>query len=154
MSLQLSGRFNFQNALAAVAVSRILDLEFTEVAKVLGEFPGVGRRMELKGSAAGVRVYDDYAHHPAEVAATLTAFERKARGRKIVVFQPHRFTRTRTFAGGFAQALKAAEVLIVPASMRRATRRWKASAGGRSSSGSNPLPHGITGRRSTSVSIC
>jgi len=113
LSLQLSGRFNFQNALAAVAVSRLLHLDFSDVAKVLGEFPGVGRRMELKGCAAGVRVYDDYAHHPAEVAATLTAFERKARGRKIVVFQPHRFSRTRTFAGGFAQALKAAEVLIV-----------------------------------------
>lgn len=113
LNLQLSGRFNFQNALAAVAVSRLLGLDFSAVAKALDEFPGVGRRMELKGCAAGVRVYDDYAHHPAEVAATLTAFERKARGRKIVVFQPHRFTRTRTFAGGFAQALKAAEVLVV-----------------------------------------
>jgi len=113
LSLQIAGRFNMQNALAAVAVARVLELDFDRAAKALADFPGVHRRMEFKGSAQGVAVYDDYGHHPKEIAATLQALHLKAPGRKIVVFQPHRYNRTQRFAEAFARELEAAETLIV-----------------------------------------
>lgn len=113
LRLSIAGRFNLQNALAAIAVSRILELDFEPVAEALGSFPGTLRRMELKGKARGVQVYDDYAHHPNEIAAALQALACKAPGRKIIVFQPHRYSRTQRFAAKFAQALKDTDVLLV-----------------------------------------
>jgi UDP-N-acetylmuramate--alanine ligase len=113
LSLQVAGRFNLLNALAAVAVSRVLEIPFPEVSKAMQAFPGVQRRMEWKGEQAGVTVLDDYGHHPAEVSVTLEALRFKTGGRKIIVFQPHRYSRTRKFAAEFARALEAAEHLIV-----------------------------------------
>jgi UDP-N-acetylmuramate--alanine ligase len=93
IELRVPGRHNVLNALAAVAVGLELEIGFGHVAEALGQFHGVGRRFETRGTAAGVRVIDDYGHHPTEVAATLAA-ARQLGGRVLVVFQPHRFTRT------------------------------------------------------------
>src|SRR5205085_10179094 len=83
-----------------------LGIEVGEAARWLGEFEGTGRRFEVKGEAWGVTVVDDYAHHPTEIAATLSAArERYPDRRIIVVFQPHTYTRTRDFLGEFATAL-------------------------------------------------
>ncbi|MFM8558471.1 MAG: UDP-N-acetylmuramate--L-alanine ligase, partial [bacterium] len=91
--LQVPGRHNAMNALAAVAVGLELEIAFSHIAEALAGFHGVGRRFEARGEAAGVRVYDDYGHHPTEVAATLAA-ARQVGGRVLVVFQPHRYSRT------------------------------------------------------------
>jgi UDP-N-acetylmuramate--alanine ligase len=81
------------NALAAVAVGLELEIGFAHIADALGEFRGVSRRFETRGEIAGVRVVDDYAHHPTEIAATLSA-ARGLGGRTLAVFQPHRYSRT------------------------------------------------------------
>ncbi|HYM80887.1 MAG TPA: UDP-N-acetylmuramate--L-alanine ligase [Candidatus Limnocylindria bacterium] len=93
IDLQLPGRHAVLNALAAVAVAIELEVGFGHIAEALAEFRGVARRFETRGEAAGVRVVDDYAHHPTEIAATLSA-ARGLGGRTLVVFQPHRYTRT------------------------------------------------------------
>ena len=107
VELRLPGRHNVLNALAAVTVGLELEVGFAHIAEALAGFRGVSRRFELKGEVAGVRVVDDYAHHPTEVRATLAA-ARPGTGRRLVVFQPHRFTRTRElseeFGGSFADA--------------------------------------------------
>ena len=84
-----------------------------EAAARLAGFTGVGRRMEHRGTAAGVEVVDDYAHHPAEIRATLAAARERAPGRVVVVFQPHLPSRTRALGGELAEALGAADVAIV-----------------------------------------
>jgi UDP-N-acetylmuramate--alanine ligase len=93
VELQVPGRHNVLNALAAVAVGLELEIGFGHIAEALAQFRGVGRRFETRGTAAGVRVIDDYGHHPTEVAATLAA-ARQLGGRVLVLFQPHRYTRT------------------------------------------------------------
>ena len=93
VELKVPGRHNVLNALAAVAVGLELEIGFGHVAEALAQFHGVGRRFETRGITAGVRVIDDYGHHPTEVAATLAA-ARQLGGRLLVIFQPHRFTRT------------------------------------------------------------
>lgn len=93
IELQVPGRHNVLNALAAVAVGLELEIGFGHVAEALAGFHGVGRRFETRGTASGVRVIDDYGHHPTEVAATLAA-ARQLGGRVLVIFQPHRYTRT------------------------------------------------------------
>ena len=100
VELQLPGRHNVLNALAAVAVGLEVEVGFGHIAEALAGFRGVSRRFELRGEAAGVRVVDDYAHHPTEIRATLEA-ARHAGGRRLVVFQPHRFTRTQALAEEF-----------------------------------------------------
>lgn len=113
LELQIAGKFNLQNALAAVSVAKLLGLAFPQVAESLRSFSGARRRMEHKGSARGIEVYDDYAHHPTEIGAALEALNLKASGRKIVIFQPHRFTRTQRFAADFARQLEKAEILLL-----------------------------------------
>jgi UDP-N-acetylmuramate--alanine ligase len=93
VSLHVPGRHNALNALAAVAVGLELEIAFAHIAEALAGFHGVGRRFELRGEAAGVRVFDDYGHHPTEIAATLAA-AKGVGGRVLVVFQPHRYSRT------------------------------------------------------------
>src|SRR5262249_54744857 len=95
-------RHNALNALAAVAVGLELEIAFEHIAESLGGFRGVGRRFELRGEVAGVRVVDDYGHHPTEIAATLAA-ARGLGGRVLVVFQPHRYTRTQTLKDEFGR---------------------------------------------------
>ena len=103
VELRLPGRHNVLNALAAVAVGLELEVGFGQIAESLAAFHGVGRRFETRGEAAGVRVVDDYGHHPTEIRATLAA----ARGlgeRVLVLFQPHRYSRTAALASEFGAA--------------------------------------------------
>jgi UDP-N-acetylmuramate--alanine ligase len=107
IELRIPGRHNVLNALAAVAVGLEVEVGFAHIAEALATFPGVSRRFETRGEAGGVRVVDDYGHHPTEIAATLTA-ARGLGGRVLVLFQPHRFSRTealkREFGGCFTEA--------------------------------------------------
>jgi UDP-N-acetylmuramate--alanine ligase len=92
VELQFPGRHNVLNALAAAAVGFELEVSFGHIAESLGAFRGVGRRFETRGEVDGVRVVDDYGHHPTEIAVTLEAA--KGLGRPLVLFQPHRYSRT------------------------------------------------------------
>jgi UDP-N-acetylmuramate--alanine ligase len=109
----LAGEHNVRNALAALAVALELEVPFATAAAALARFPGIERRFETKGEAAGVRVIDDYGHHPAEVRATLAAARQLHPGRVVVVFQPHRYTRTQLLFDDFATAFHQADVLWV-----------------------------------------
>ena len=109
IELQVPGRHNVLNALAAVAVGLEVEVGFGHIAESLAAFRGVARRFELRGEAQGVQVYDDYGHHPTEIAATLAAARSRA-DRILVVFQPHRYTRTaalaQEFGGAFGDAVR------------------------------------------------
>ncbi len=112
--LPLSGRHNVLNALAAIAVAVHLEVPFASIAEALAEFEGVGRRIEIKGHVNDVMVVDDYGHHPTEIRATLAAVKTRWPERRLVVlFQPHRYSRTKLLASEFASALKAAPVLVL-----------------------------------------
>ncbi|HNW91566.1 MAG TPA: UDP-N-acetylmuramate--L-alanine ligase, partial [bacterium] len=93
--LPVPGRHNVSNALAAISVGLEMGMSFAAIAEALADFGGVQRRFQRKGAAAGVTVVDDYGHHPSEVAATLAAARSGWPGPLWVVFQPHRYTRTR-----------------------------------------------------------
>jgi len=103
IEIQVPGRHNVLNALAAVAVGLEIGVGFGHIAESLAAFRGVGRRFETRGEAGGVRVVDDYGHHPTEIRATLSA-ARGLGGRVLVVFQPHRYTRTATLREEFGAA--------------------------------------------------
>ena len=92
--LRVPGRHNLQNALAAVAVGIDLGVPFDRIASALGEFRGAERRFQDHGEVRGVRVIEDYGHHPTEIAAVIDAARVALGGRIVVVFQPHRFSRT------------------------------------------------------------
>jgi UDP-N-acetylmuramate--alanine ligase len=112
--LQVPGEHNVRNALAALLSAERVGLDLATAARGLAEFRGVGRRFEWQGDAAGVTVIDDYAHHPGEIAATLAAARaRYPRRRLVAVFQPHTYSRTRTFLEGFAASLAAADLVLV-----------------------------------------
>ncbi len=113
IQLNMVGRHNVENALAAIAVADEVGVPFEVTAEALNAFEGVGRRFEVKGCVNDVMVVDDYGHHPAEIRATLEA-AREAYSRRIVIaFQPHRFTRTRDFMNEFATAFNASDVVLV-----------------------------------------
>jgi UDP-N-acetylmuramate--alanine ligase len=112
--LRLPGRHNVANALAAIAVGRELLVPFDVVGRALASFTGVVRRFERKGERDGVLVVDDYAHHPTEIRATLSAARQVYPHRRLVaLFQPHLYSRTRDFAGQFGEALTGADVNLV-----------------------------------------
>ncbi len=114
VSLQVPGLHNIYNSLAAIAIGFELDVEFETIAAGLASFAGVNRRFQFKGEEAGVLVVDDYGHHPTEVRATLVAAKLGSAGRRIVVlFQPHRYTRTQDQMDEFARAFNNADVLLV-----------------------------------------
>jgi UDP-N-acetylmuramate--alanine ligase len=113
MTLQVPGRHNVLNALAAVAVGLDLEMPFERVRDALGGFTGVARRFQIRGAAQGVLVVDDYGHHPAEIRATLAAAKAAFDRRVITVFQPHRYTRTLHLRQEFLTAFYQADVLIV-----------------------------------------
>ncbi|MDO5727524.1 MAG: UDP-N-acetylmuramate--L-alanine ligase [Bowdeniella nasicola] len=114
LSLQVAGAHNRLNAAAAFLAGTELGIPATLMARSLGAYQGAGRRFQPRGTADRVRVIDDYAHHPTEVAATLaTARTQVGSGRVIVLFQPHLFSRTRNFADRFAHALSAADDVVV-----------------------------------------
>jgi UDP-N-acetylmuramate--alanine ligase len=109
IELHVPGRHNALNALAAVAVGLELEIAFEHIAESLAAFRGVGRRFELRGEVAGVRVVDDYGHHPTEIAATLAAAKGSGAGRVLVVFQPHRYTRTASLKEEFGRCFDDAD---------------------------------------------
>ena len=112
--LAVPGRHLALNSAAALLVATGLGLDSPTLVEGLAGFTGVRRRMELKGQEAGVRVYDDYAHHPTELVAQLTAAREVAgRGRLVVAFQPHRYSRTLAFAPEFGRALGLADDVVV-----------------------------------------
>jgi UDP-N-acetylmuramate--alanine ligase len=114
IELALPGIHNRRNAACALAALELLGMPSEEAAPVLAEFDGVRRRFERRGEASGVVVYDEYAHHPTEVAAALAAAREAGRpGRLLVAFQPHLFSRTRHFSREFAAALAAADAACV-----------------------------------------
>jgi len=112
--IQLPGAHMALNSAAALLAGLELGLPAADLIAGLGRFGGVHRRFELKGVAAGVRVYDDYAHHPTEVAAQLRAARAvTGSGRLLVLFQPHLYSRTAQFAEGFGAALGLADEVVV-----------------------------------------
>lgn len=113
LSLGVPGAHNGLNAAAAWTALRRLGLSAEAAAGGLAAFRGTGRRFEDRGSAGGVRVVDDYAHHPTEIAALLAAARQVTDGRIVVLFQPHLYSRTKAFAPQFAAALAAADEVVV-----------------------------------------
>ncbi|HET7352033.1 MAG TPA: cyanophycin synthetase, partial [Marmoricola sp.] len=114
VSLQIPGRHYVLDALAALACGLRLGYPFADLARGLGAFSGTRRRMELKGQADGVRVYDSYAHHPNEIVGDLHAARSIAGdGRVVVAFQPHMVSRTRIFGAEMGVALGAADDVVV-----------------------------------------
>jgi UDP-N-acetylmuramate--alanine ligase len=114
VTLRVPGRHNALNATGTIAIGLGLDLPFAEFAAGLTVFTGARRRFEPKGVVNGVRVYDDYAHHPTEVAAILTAArEVVGDGRLVVAFQAHHYYRTADFCAEFGQALALADEVVV-----------------------------------------
>jgi len=113
LSIRMPGRHNVLNALAAVAVARELELPFATIAEGFQDFGGVQRRFQIKHDAGGIMVVDDYGHHPAEIKATLAAARSGWDRRLIVVFQPHRYTRTRALFDEFVTAFYQADQVVV-----------------------------------------
>jgi UDP-N-acetylmuramate--alanine ligase len=114
VELQVPGRHNVRNGLAALAVTQILELPLADAAQALGQFSGTGRRFELLGEVNGIVIIDDYAHHPTEIRATLAAARNRYPSRRIwVVWQPHTYSRTRSMLGEFAAAFSDADEVIV-----------------------------------------
>jgi UDP-N-acetylmuramate--alanine ligase len=111
--LTLPGDHNRLNAAAALAALELAGVSREEAAPLLAEFSGAGRRFELRGEAGGTLVYDDYAHHPAEIEAVLRAARGLGDGRVLALFQPHLYSRTRHLAQEFGMALAHADVAVV-----------------------------------------
>ncbi|MEK7474512.1 MAG: UDP-N-acetylmuramate--L-alanine ligase [Candidatus Coatesbacteria bacterium] len=131
LALTVPGRHNVLNALGAVGVGLELEVPFDRIARALAAFTGVARRLQLKGEARGVRVYDDYGHHPTEILATAEAARLLAdQGKLWLLFQPHRFTRTNLLRDSFGPAFEPADGVIL-------TEIYAA--------GESPIP-GVTGR--------
>ncbi len=121
IDLPVPGKHNVYNALAATAVAMELEVPFATIAEAFAGFKNANRRFQFKGEAKGITVIDDYGHHPTEILATLSAAKNSAGGRRtVVIFQPHRYTRTQELMDEFALAFNNADVLylldIYPAS--------------------------------------
>ena len=113
ISLSVSGDHNVSNALAALAVADLLDVNVSVAKKGLKEFHGTDRRFEYKGETNGVTIIDDYAHHPTEIAATLTAATHYPHREIWCIFQPHTYTRTYNHLDDFAKVLSEADHVIL-----------------------------------------
>lgn len=111
--LQIPGKHNVQNALAAIAVGLELQVPFAQVKTGIEKFTGVFRRWEVKAEINGIMVVDDYAHHPTEIAVTLAGVKSGWRRRVVCVFQPHLYSRTRDFYEDFGRAFFNADVLVL-----------------------------------------
>jgi UDP-N-acetylmuramate--alanine ligase len=113
ISIQIPGEYNLKNALAAITVSRNLGIDFDIIQKALSKFSGVFRRFEFKGEYKGVKIIDDYAHHPSEVKACLEGARKAFNNRIVCLFQPHTFTRTRDQFKDFAKSFDNADLLFI-----------------------------------------
>ena len=113
LTLAMPGEHNVKNSLAAIAVARHIGIEDEIIRMSLLTCARVGRRFEIKSREGGVRIVDDYAHHPTEIAATVRAARPSTEGRLVVVFQPHRYTRTRALADEFGPAFVETDHVVV-----------------------------------------
>lgn len=113
VSLHVPGRHNIANALAAIAFASEAGFDEDTIIRGLQAFGGTARRFEYKGKLGGITIIDDYAHHPTEIAATLTAARNYPHGRIICIFQPHTYTRTKAFWHQFAESLALADIVIL-----------------------------------------
>ncbi len=112
--LNLPGVHNVTNALATIAVGCELEIPFETIREALETLEGVARRMEVKGEISGIRIIDDYGHHPTEIRVTLDAVRNSWAGKRlVVVFQPHRYSRTRALFNAFARSFYQADLLLV-----------------------------------------
>jgi len=113
LEITVPGKHNLANALAALAVALHIGLPFSGAVQALKEFKGAGRRFQYLGTVDGIDVVDDYAHHPTEVKAVLSAARQKNKERVVGVFQPHRYTRTAQLSQQFGTAFGDADVIVV-----------------------------------------
>lgn len=113
VSLNVPGMHNVSNALAAIALALELKLPESSIISGLDHFGGADRRFQYKGKVDGITVIDDYAHHPTEIRATLTAAANYPHKRLVLVFQPHTYSRTKAFLGDFADVLSMADVVVL-----------------------------------------
>ncbi len=128
IELRAAGRHILSDALGAAAAALAHGIDPKSIAKGLAEFSGIGRRMEFKGILNGARVYDDYAHHPTEVAASLSAARKASDGRLICLFQSHTFSRTHALQKELGEALSIADVtLVAPIYPAREENLWGVS---------------------------
>jgi UDP-N-acetylmuramate--alanine ligase len=114
VELNMPGIHNVSNALATIAVGFELDIPFKKIQEALEHLQGVARRLEVKGDIAGIKVLDDYGHHPTEIKITLDAIRKSWPGRRlIVIFQPHRYSRTKALYDDFTRAFYQSDLLIL-----------------------------------------
>jgi UDP-N-acetylmuramate--alanine ligase len=113
ISLPVPGKHNVYNALGATAVALELEIPFESIAAAFATFRNANRRFQFKGEAGGIMVVDDYGHHPTEIVATLSAAKNSGSRRTVVVFQPHRFSRTQELMDDFVVAFNNADVLFI-----------------------------------------
>ncbi|MDB4284102.1 UDP-N-acetylmuramate--L-alanine ligase [Akkermansiaceae bacterium] len=113
VQLGIAGRHNVLNSLGAIAIGHLCGVDFQKIARALGSFAGAKRRFETKYLTKRCRIVDDYGHHPTEVAATLQTARTYDRSRVVVLFQPHRYSRTQKLADDFGKALQAADLVFV-----------------------------------------
>lgn len=113
VNLRQPGRHNIQNATAAAAMALEIGIAFDTIAAALQTFPGAHRRMEFLGTFQGATVYDDYAHHPTKVRATIEAARELRHRRLIVVFQPHRYSRLHALMSDFARSFDGADRVFI-----------------------------------------
>ena len=113
LDLGVLGKHNAMNALAAAGAAWVLGLSGEAVSRGLATFHGAGRRMEYKGMYNGALIYDDYAHHPDELAATIEAVRSMGQHRVVIAFQPHTYTRTKALFDDFVRELKKADVVVL-----------------------------------------
>lgn len=112
LTMTISGIHNIVNGLAACAVGIELDIPFEKIAEALSSFTGIQRRLEVKWDGH-IKLIDDYGHHPTEIRATLLSLRNMCKGRIIVIFQPHRYTRTKALMEEFVTSFNEADVLLV-----------------------------------------
>lgn len=113
VELTVPGKYNLYNALAAASLGLELGMDFSDISRGLSRFGGVRRRFERVGERSGIRIIDDYAHHPTEVEAVLKAARAFAKRRLVAVFQPHRYTRTQLLHERFGSSLGEADLVII-----------------------------------------
>lgn len=113
VTLSLKGKHNIKNSLAALACADIMGIDINSSAESLNDFKGAKRRLEYKGSRNGFIIYDDYAHHPTEIKATLQAASTMPHSKLWCIFQPHTYTRTKALLDDFANSLKGADRIII-----------------------------------------
>lgn len=113
ITLSVMGVHNIYNSLASIAAAYIYKIPMREIQENISKYNGVHRRLEFKGYYNGTKVIDDYAHHPTEIKATLTALRNTTKGNIYCVFQPHTFTRTKLLLNGFAESFTGADKVII-----------------------------------------